>query len=227
MGDMVRQLRILRFSFVAGALAVLLAGCGPHSTADAPPPTSPATSPVAQPSTEGTGPESPQTPGHPGVSVQTASLPVGGASSSDHATVCVDVNWLGQLPDSVTVTVISASPDPDPPFMTIDLAAAGCTADDGPPCAKHTFTAADNDGGASCAIGVGEQPGGTVSEGTVALVGQLGCPDPDATVCQQTKASLDAQSASAGFELVPPDTSSPADGGSSADSGSPPDTSSP
>jgi hypothetical protein len=233
MGDTLNQLRILRFSFVAGVLAVLLAGCGPHSTADAPPPNSSATSPVTQPSTEGTGPEAPQTPGHPGVSVQTASLPVGGASSSDDSTVCVDVSWLGKLPDSVTVTVISASPDPDPPFMTIDMAAAGCTADDGPPCAKHTFTAADNDGGTSCAVGVGEQPGGTVDEGTVALVGQLGCPDPDAAICQQTKASLDAQSASASFELVPPDASPPAGDGSPtdtdspADTGSPPDTSSP
>src|ERR1700685_4144730 len=94
MGEMLNQLRILRFSFVAGVLAVLLAGCGPHSTADAPPPSSLATSPVTEPSTEGTGPESPQTPGHPGVSVQTASLPVGGVSSSGDSTVCVDVSWL-------------------------------------------------------------------------------------------------------------------------------------
>jgi hypothetical protein len=208
-------------------LAVLLAGCGPHSTADAPPLSSPATSPVTEPSTEGTGPESPQTPGHRGVSVQTASLPVGGVGSSSDSTVCVDVSWLEKLPDTITVTVTSATPDPDPPFMTIDMAAAGCTADDGPPCAKHTFTAADNDGGMSCAVGIGEQPGGTVDQGTVALVGQLGCPDPDSAICQQTKSSLDAQSASASFELVPPDTSSPTDDGSSADTGSPPDTSSP
>jgi hypothetical protein len=89
--------------------------------------------------------------------------------------VCVD-SWLGKLPDSIAVTVTSATPDPDPLFMTIDIAAADCTADDGPPCAKHTFTAADNDGGGgtSCAVGIGEQSGGTVDQGTVARVGQLG-----------------------------------------------------
>jgi hypothetical protein len=227
LGETVSQLRILHFSFVAGVLALLLAGCGSHSTADVPPPSSPGTSPATQPSTEGTGLESPQAPGHPGVSVVTASLPVGGHSSSGDSTVCVDVSWLGKLPSTITVTVTSVTPNPDPPFRTIDLAAAGCTADDGPPCAGLTFTAADNDGGTSCAVGIGEQPGGTADQGTVALVGKLGCPDPDSAICQQTMASLDASRASASFDLQPPDTSSPTGDGSPPDAGSPPDTSSP
>lgn len=218
---MLSQLRILSYSLVAGVLAVLLAGCGSHSTANSPPSNSPGTSPVTEPSTEGTGLESPQTPGHPGVSVSFASLPVGGTSSSSDSTVCVDVSWLGKLPGTITVTVTGVTPAPARTFMTIDLAAAGCTAGDGPPCAGLTFTAADNDGGTSCAVGIGEQPGGTADEGTVALVGKLGCPDPGSAICQQTKASLDAQSATASFELQPPDTSSP------TDNGSPPDTSSP
>jgi hypothetical protein len=135
--------------------------------------------------------------------------------------VCVDVSWLGKLPGTITVTVTGVTPAPARTFMIIDLAAAGCTAGDGPPCAGLTFTAADNDDGTSCAVGIGEQPGGTADEGTVALVGRLGCPDPGSAICQQTKASLDAQSASASFDLQPPDTSSP------TDNGSPPDTSSP
>ena len=158
------HLRILRFSLVVGALVLLLAGCGSHSTANGSRSNSPSTGPITEPSTEGTtGLESPQSPGNPGVSVSVAALPIGSGDSQptpDGQDVCVDVLWLGTLRGTVTLKVTSVIVRPHPPFMTVDVATAGCTTDDGPPCAGLRLTAADNGGGKTCAVGIGEQAGG-------------------------------------------------------------------
>ena len=226
---MLSQLRILRFSLVAGALVLLLAGCGLHSTASAPRSSSPSTGPITEPSTEGTtGLESPQSPSNPGVSVSVATLPVGPGGSQatpDGQHVCVDVQWLGTLPGTVILKVTSVIPRPDPPFMTVDVAVAGCTRDDGPPCAGLRLTAADK--GRTCAVGIGERTGGREGGGSVELAGELGCQDPGSAICQQTRASLTAKArsdgSSAGFDFpIPPPDTSPA-----PDTSPPPDTSSP
>lgn len=205
------QPRISHLCPLAGALVLLLAGCGAYSAGHRSPSPAASTGAFAQPSAEGTGPEPPLQPSTGGVSLSVASLPVGDGGSNptpDGQAVCIDVSWLGKLRPSVTLTVTNVVVDG--PFTPVDLSTAGCTADDGPPCVGLRLTAADNDG-TTCAAGV-KWTGVRGTEAAVELAGLLSCPGLD-PACQQARDRLESMARASGpdsfdFDL-PPDTSSP------------------
>jgi hypothetical protein len=233
--------RTLRFSLIAVAL-VLLAGCGGQTTSHGATPTSAGTTPtsastssVSEPSTEGTGPESPLQPSSGAVSLSVPALPIGdGGSNPTNENVCIDVNWLGELGPMVTLTVTNIVIDG--PFTPVDLVTAGCTGDDGPPCVGLRLTAANNDG-ITCAAGVvwtGVRP---TRDPSLELAGELSCQHLDSAACQQIRNGLEAKARASGpisFDFnLPPDTGSPSPTGPSSpptaatSSPSSPDTSSP
>lgn len=226
----------LHFSPVAGALVLLLlAGCGGQVTSHGPAPTSARTSPVTEPSTEGSGPESPLQPSGGGVSLSVPALPIGdGGSSPTNEDVCIDVKWLGVLRPMVTLTVTDIVIDG--PFTTVDLAAAGCTGDDGPPCVGLRFTAADN-AGVTCAAGVAWTGGRPTKGPSLELAGELSCPHLDSAACLQARNDLEAKARASGpvsFDYnLPPATGTPSTTGPSSpptpdtSSTSPPGTSPP
>jgi hypothetical protein len=183
----------LHFSPVAGALVLLLAGCGAQATSHGPTATSARTSPDTEPSTEGSGPESPLQPSGGGVSLSVPTLPIGdGGSTPTNEDVCIDVKWLGlgMLPPMVTLTVTDIVIDG--PFRTVGLAAAGCTGDDGPPCVGLRLTATDN-AGVTCAAGVAWTGGRPTKAPSVELAGELSCPHLDSAACQQIRNDLEAK----------------------------------
>jgi hypothetical protein len=204
------RLNILRFSPLAGALMLLLAGCGGHGTGHVPESHSASTVPVTEPSTEGTGPESPLPASKGGISLSVAALPIGDGGSNprpDGQDVCVDVLWLGTLHPGAMLTVTSVIVRE--PFTPVDVAPAGCTGDDGRPCVGLRLTAADN-GGRTCAVGI-KRTRGRAGGGALELAGQLSCSD--SATCRQVFATVENKardSSSAGFEFpIPVNTSSP------------------
>ena len=225
----------LHFSPVAGALMLLLAGCGGQATSHGPTPTSARTSPVTEPSAEGTGPESPLQPSSGGVSLSVPTLPIGdGSSSPTNEDVCIDVKWLGVLRPMVMLTVTGIVIDG--PFTTVAPAVAGCTGDDGPPCVGLRLTATDN-ARVTCAAGVEWTGGRPTREPSLELAGELSCPHLDSAACQQARNDLEAKARASGpvsFDYnLPPATGSPSTTGPSSppttdkSSTSPPGTSSP
>ena len=274
-GVAVKQRQTLYFSLAAGALGLLLAGCGGQATPQLPPPAlvnaTPASAgsgpsaaaapagngagagpasagsgpsaahaaarakPATQPSAEGTGPESPRQSSSGAVSVSVPALPIGAVGTLTNKDVCIDLNWLGNLRPLVTLTLTSVTIDG--PFTIVDVAAAGCTAADGPPCAGLRLTAADNGNGLTCATGAGWTGTSPAKNPSLVLAGELSCAPSDSAACQQTRSDLKARLGEVGPATVnydlPPDTSSPSPGGPSSpaaadtSSPSPPDPSTP
>lgn len=226
-GVILSRFQILHFGPVTAALALLVAGCAGHATAHARAPTSVSTGPVTQPLTEGTGPESPLQSSTGGVSVSVAALPIGdNGSSPTNEVVCVDVQWLGEgkLRPAVTLTVTSVVING--PFTPVDLATAGCMAEDGPPCIGLRITAADS--GTKCAVGV-KWTGIRATVASLELAGELSCPALNSATCQQVRDSLESKARDSGpvsFDFnLPPDTASPSSPGTSSPTST--DTSSP
>jgi hypothetical protein len=215
-GVALTRLHILRFSTVAGILALLLAGCGGHPAAHRAGASSSSTGVLAAPATEGTGPESPLAAGSGGVAISVPSLPVGDGGSQpadDGQHVCVTVAWLGTLHSPATLTV-TAVVVVNGPFRPAEAAAAGCTEDDGPPCAGLRVSAADNGGHTTCAAGVTWTGGRAVDRGSVELAGELTCQDLSLASCQQVRDGLQDQARARGpdgfdFPVPPAGTSSP------------------
>jgi hypothetical protein len=231
--------QIVRFSPAAGALILLLlAGCGGLTTSHGPTPTStsnssaaePATESAGTPSAEGTGTESPLPPTGGGVSLSVATLPIGSGDGPGNVTdedVCVDLRWLGNLRPMVVLTVTNVVIDG--PFRPVDLATAGCTGDDGPPCVGLRLTDADN-GGMPCAVGLA-WTGVRATTASLELGGELSCPGLDSATCQQVRSGLEAEAQAKGSSIpfdfnVPPPTSPNSPTPTNTSSQSSPDTSS-
>jgi hypothetical protein len=243
--------RILRFAPVAGLLVLLLAACSGQATATDANSSASAnsstganssssdTGPTDTPSIEGSGLETPQSPGDSGVSVSLAGLPIGGPgdTSTNGNFECIQVAWLGKLPSGTTVTVTRAMVVAGS-FSAVDLTAARCPGGDSPACTDSHFSAADNNGGTSCWVAVewtGTPAAGQPTQtGTVELVGELNCPDTGSTACHSASASLqNSGNSQVDFDFDPPQTDTTPDTGS-ASPASPvstnptsPDTSSP
>jgi hypothetical protein len=208
--------QISRFSPVAGVLLVLLlVGCNGTTTSHGPTPTSTsnslATESTGTPSPEGTGTESPLSPGNDGISLSVPGAPTGQGSGPGHVTdqdVCVSAKWLGVLRPLTMLTVTNIVVNG--PFRPVDLATAGCTGDDGPPCVGLRLTAADN-GGKTCAVGLAWTRV-RATTASLELAGELNCPHLDSAACQQVRRNLEAQARAAGalhFDFnIPPPTSS-------------------
>lgn len=177
---------VRRVSSVLGLSAVLMAGCAAHGTVTGPSGSATAASSSGL-ATEGTGPESPQSPGDGGgneVAVFTPGMPIGANAQSFSGNYeCVIVQWKGTIGHAgvvLTVTNVVLGG----PFVPAGMAAAGCPQ---PACITFRFTAGDN-GDADCYTGVeytgppadSDSPG----VGSLGLDGQLTCPDVDSETCQ-------------------------------------------
>lgn len=235
--------RILHGSTLAGVLVLLLAGCGGHAAVIGTKSGSPSTGLTGSPLTEGTGPESPQSPTSGEVSISVAGLPIGdGHQEGDNNgnDECISVQWLGTIPHpgvvlTVTNVVVSG------PFMTVTVATAGCPQSEGnSACIGSQFSAANDNAGTICFAGV-EYTGPPITDpdnpaiGFLGLVGELNCPNVDSATCQRYRSKmLEAGSSSVQIRFYAPPTgpsSAPPTGSSTPppDTGTtpPPDTNSP
>lgn len=174
-------LRIARSSPVGLVLVFLMVGCGgsqssPSVTESAA--SQPATEAAASPSAEGTGPESPQQAGNGGLSISTASLPVGGTSvpgGSGHD-ACFTLAWSAQpVPSGVVVTVTGV--DVKGSFTS----AGGCG--ESPECSAGFQFSANSK---LCDVDVTWDPTNPpTTGGSLTVNGKPTCPPGDTATCQQ------------------------------------------
>jgi hypothetical protein len=192
--------RTVRFSPLAGLLVLLLSSCGGHATVTGTHSISTAksSSPHVGFNTStpivGTGPTSQPASGGGGgggVSITLPGLPIGNtspeAANANGYAECVSAGWLGQMPSGITLKVTSVVAAP--PFMVVDLNTAGCSAagEVFPACTSLYLSAADNENGPGCFVGVewtgSGQPQNTT--GYLEFGGELSCANADSATCQQ------------------------------------------
>ena len=192
--------RIIRFSSLAGLLLLLLASCGAHATVTGTKHISPSIGFTATTPIVGTGPPSSQSSGSGsgggGVSISLPGLPIGNTSpeagNANGYAECVSAGWLGQMPSGITLKVTNVVAAP--PFTVVDLTTAGCAAASqaSPPCVTLQLSAADNENGPGCFVGVEwtgtGQPQNTT--GHLEFEGEFSCPNADLATCQKIGADI-------------------------------------
>lgn len=217
--------RIFGAAVAGGAAALTMAACT-HPADTSAGDGSPETAYTASPSVEGTGPETPQSPGGGGgggdrYSSPLPGLPIGGGIDPGNAK-CLQLSWVGNpVPHGDMAEVTAARVDP--PFFTEGFDCPGV------PCVGYTFTAASAGGTGTCDVALGYENGtlnssGTEADGSVVILeGKLSCPglgsaacDDDATAIGSSKFPFTAQYDPAGSTspATPTDTSTPTDTGS-------------
>lgn len=197
-------LRIARSSPVGLVLVFLMVGCGgsqssPSVTESAA--SQPATEAAASPSAEGSGPETPQQADNGGLTIKTASLPIGGASvpgGSGHD-ACFTLAWNAQPVSSgviVTVTGVDVTGS-----YTL---AGGCGGS--PECsAGFQFSANSN-----CDVDVMWDPNNPpTTDGSLTVNGTPTCPPGDTATCQQYLDQWRQQGSSIPIPAPSSDQSSP------------------
>ena len=217
---------------VVSLLALTLAACtssssgAPNSkaTASATLGASRSTEPGSTPPTEGTGPETPLSPGSGGGGeVALPNLPIGGDATD---ATCVDVSWLGKpIPDGdvVKVTAVHISGPFTRAKLTPDCSSAQA-------CDDPDFRFRGN--GSSCGVGF-TYPGGTIDpngdahDGTVQLDGQLSCPAGDSSACDAAVGDIKSAGGTQVTIEVHVASSSSSAPDSSPATGSPPGSTSP
>lgn len=196
-------LRIARSSPVGLVLVFLMVGCGgsqssPSVTDSAA--SQPATEAAASPSAEGTGLESPQQPGNGGLSLGTASLPVGGGpvpGRSGHD-ACFTLSWTSPpLPSGAVVTVTGV-------VVKGSFTLGGCGS---PQCSAGFQFSANSQ---HCNVDVmWDRTNPPTTGGSLAITGSLTCPPGDTATCQQYLDQLRQQDSTFPIPAPSSDQSSP------------------
>lgn len=195
-------LRIARSSPVGIVLVFFMVGCGGSQSSPAVTESAAsqqATEAAASPAAEGTGLESPQQADNGGLSLGTASLPVGGApvpGGSGHD-LCFTLSWSSPLPSGVTVTVTGVD-------VTGSFTVAGCGS---PQCgAGFQFSASSN----QCNVDVTWDPNNPpTTGGSLTVNGTPNCPPGDTSTCQQILDQWRQQGTSLEIPAPSSDQSSP------------------